>query len=76
MALRDADGVDEIEATPLSKIGPRLQGATVGDTTFGPVAEGARTPGSNAEDSRLRLSLGQMTKMREEQWRRKYHGEE
>ena len=41
-ALRDAEGAHGVEATPLSKIGLRLRGATVGDTTFGPVAEGAR----------------------------------
>ena len=42
MALRDAHGAHRVEAPPLPKIGPRLRGATVGDTTFGPVAEGAR----------------------------------
>ena len=42
VALRDADGAQGVEAAPLPKIGPRLRGATVGDTTFGPVAEGAR----------------------------------
>ena len=42
VALRDADGAQGVEAAPLPKIGPRLRGATVGDTTFGPVAEGVR----------------------------------
>jgi hypothetical protein len=42
VALRDADGAHGVKAAPLPKIEPRLRGATVGDTTFGPVAEGAR----------------------------------
>ena len=42
VALRDADGAQGVEAAPLPKIGPRLRGATVGDTTFGLVAEGVR----------------------------------
>jgi len=31
----DDDGVYRFEAAPLTKIGPRLRGATVGATTFG-----------------------------------------
>ena len=42
VALWDADGAHRVEAPPLPKIGPRLRAATVGDTTFGPVDEGAR----------------------------------
>ena len=45
VALRDADGVHGVEATPLSRIGPRLRWATVGDTTFGSFAEGSRRQG-------------------------------
>jgi len=46
VALWDTDRVHEVEAAPLSRFGPRLRGATVGDTTFGPVAEGVRRQGS------------------------------
>ena len=47
----------KVEATPFLKIEPRLRGATVGDTTFGPIAEGARRPdrtcaGAKAKDER------------------------
>jgi len=75
VALRDADGVHGVEAAPLSRIGPRLRGATVGDTTFGPFAEGSRrqgarilkpTSGVNKGDSCLRSSSGRMTKTRED----------
>jgi len=42
VALRDADGVHKVEATPLTEIGTRLRGATVGVTTFGHIAGGTR----------------------------------
>ena len=57
VALRGAEGTHKVEAPPLLKIGPRLRGATIGDTTFGLVAEGARRQdytcaGAKAKDER------------------------
>ena len=42
----DDDGVHRFEAAPLTKIGSRLRGATVGATTFGQYAEGTRRHGA------------------------------
>jgi len=70
VALRDADGVHKVEATPLTEIGTRLRGATVGVTTFGDIAGGTRRHRVKGEPevyqqkvTHLRVSSGQEAKV-------------
>ena len=64
VALRDADGVHGVEAAPLSRIGPRLRGATVGDNTFGPFAEGSRRRGGENIPAFTYLRVGRRGRAR------------